>query len=183
MLSCAQAEGEGEVSWYALYTRARHEKRVDALLRERGIDSYLPLVPRVRQWHDRKKVVEFPLFPSYVFVGSQRQALSRVLSTPSIVSVVRFNGRPVPVPDEEIENVRRFTEALARAGLDGPEPAPFVAVGPRVRVGSGPCEGGAGVVVERRGGDRALLQVGIRTIRQGIKVELEARSLELLGDA
>ena len=169
--------------WYACYTRGRHEKRVDALLGERGIDSYLALVPRERQWHDRKKVVEFPLFPSYVFVRSQRQALSVVLSTPGIVSVVRFNGRPVPVPDEEIENVRRFTEALARAGLDGPEPAPFVEEGQRVRVLSGSFEGVEGVVVERRGGDRVLLQVGVRTIRQGIKVELEARSLEVLRDA
>ncbi len=167
-------------AWYACYTRARHEKRVDAQLRERGFEAYLPLVPRLRQWHDRKKVVEFPLFPGYVFVRTSRHGMTRILSTPGVATVVRFNGRPVPIPEEEITNVRRFTEVLAGSNGEWPEPSPLVEEGQEVRVVSGPFEGVDGVVLERRSGDRTLIQVGLRVIRQGVKVEVAADSLRPL---
>ena len=168
-------------SWYACYTRARHEKRVDGRLCERGFDSYLPLVPRQRQWHDRKKVVHFPLFPSYVFVRTPLRDVTGVLGTPGVSTVVRFNGRPVSIPDEEIANVRRLTLALARANQVGVEAGPTVDEGERIRVGSGPFEGIEGIVLELRGRDRAVIQVGLRTIRLGIKVEVEAAALRRLG--
>lgn len=174
-------EGADAPRWFACYTRARHEKKVDALLRERGHESYLPLVPRERQWHDRKKVVEFPLFPSYVFVRIRRDGLSAVLSTPGVSTVVRFGGRPVPIPEEEIENVRRFTAAL-REGEEGAEveSAPLVTEGQRVRVASGSFEGVRGIVIQRRGRDRVLIQVGVEAIRQGLKVEVPAEVLDPL---
>ena len=173
------AQAEGEVSWYALYTRARHEKRVDALLRERGFEAYLPLVPRLRQWHDRKKVVEFPMFPSYVFVRSVRSDLTDRLATPGVASVVRFDGHPIPIPSEEMANVRRFVKALAESGTDA-QLAPLVSTGQAVRVISGPFSEVEGIVVERRGQNRALIQVGIEAIRQGLKVELGIESLKVL---
>ncbi len=176
------AHTEGEVSWYALYTRARHEKRVDALLRERGFEAYLPLVPRLRQWHDRKKVVEFPMFPSYVFLRSARSDLTGGLATPGVASVVRFDGRPVPIPSEEMANVRRFVKALAESGTDAQLATPFVSTGQAVRVISGPFSEVEGIVVERRGQNRALIQVGIEAIRQGLKVELGVESLEVLNE-
>lgn len=170
--------------WYACYTRGRHEKRVAALLEERGFEVFLPLVPRERQWHDRTKVVEFPLFPSYVFGRFSLDALAEVLRVPGATTIVRFNGEPAAIPDEEIANVRRFATALAETGVV-PEPAPMVELeaGEAVRVVSGPFRNVEGVVLERRSGGRALIQVGLRVIRQGLKVEVDVRCLEILRSA
>ena len=151
------SDEEGERAWYACYTRARHEKRVNARLEERGFDTFLPLVPRVRQWHDREKVVQWPLFPSYVFARFDLGSLADVLRTPGVSTVVRFNGRPVPVPQEEIDSVRRFVDALQDRESEGWEPEPLV---------------------ERRGRQRALIQIGVEAIGQGVKVEVDANSLE-----
>ena len=164
-----------ELSWYALYTRARHEKRVDSWLRERGLESYLPLVPRLREWHDRKKIVEFPMFPSYVFAHLSRESLTVALRSPGVATVVRSDGRPVPVPSEEIENVRRFARALAESGEDAVL-KPLVTAGQEVRVVSGPFEGVRGTVLEQRA-RRAIIQVGVGVIHQGLRIELGVDSL------
>lgn len=168
--------------WYAGYTKSRHEKRVDTLLRERKVEAYLPVVPRERQWHDRTKVVEFPLFPGYLFIRSERPELPRILSTPGLVSIVGINGRPAPISEDEIENVRRFANALAASGGEGVDPAPLIDEGMPVRVVSGPFRGIRGIVVEHRGKARALIQIGVRAIRQGVKVEVDAGNLETIDD-
>lgn len=164
-------------SWYALYTRARHEKRVDAWLRERGFEAYLPVVPRLRQWHDRKKIVEFPMFPSYVFARLTTESLPAALSTPGVATVVRSDGRPVPIPSEEIENVRRFARALSEVGGEA-RLKPLVRAGQKVRVVSGPFEGVEGTVLEQRA-RRATIQVGIEAIQQSLRIELAVESLEV----
>lgn len=163
--------------WYALYTRGRHEKRVDALLEEREFEAYLPLVPRVRQWHDRRKTVHFPLFPSYLFVRASLPDLSEVLRVPGVVDVVRFGARPIPIPDREIANVRRLVRALEESGGESATAEPLIEEGEPVEVVSGPFEGVRGILLERRGSDRALLQVGLEAIRQGVRLEVRAGSL------
>ncbi len=161
--------------WYAFYTQARHEKKVDRLLQERGIESYLPLVSRVRQWKDRKKVVPFVIFPSYVFARFPLSEASRVLSVPGVVNLVRNGGQPIEVPGYELENVRQFIAALAATDLE-PELASFPEVGDPVRIVSGPFRGIEGIVVERRGRQRVL--VGLRAIGQAVQVDVDARALE-----
>lgn len=174
------AHPEGD-RWFALYTRSRHEKRVDTALAERGFDVYLPLVPRERQWHDRKKVVLFPLFPSYVFVRVSADAVSRTLRTPGVSAVVSFGDRPVAIPEAEIASVRRLCRTLSGSeGRETATPVSSPASGERVRVESGPFEGIEGIVLERRGDDRALIQIGVRAIRQAVKVEVEATALRPL---
>ena len=169
--------------WFAFHTRARHEKRVTARLKERGFESYLPLVPRTRQWHDRKKVIDWPLFPSYVFARSSEETLVRVLDTPGVAGVVRMAGKPAAIADEEIANVRLFAAAIVQTG-EAPEPEPLVEEGQLVRVVAGPLDGIEGLVVERRGRGRALVQVGLKAIGQGLKVELAGGMLQVLaGDA
>jgi transcription antitermination factor NusG len=167
--------------WYACYTRSRHEKAVDERLRGLGLEVFLPTVARVRQWHDREKIVEWPLFPSYVFARFGMDALSRVLGTPGIATVVRFNGQPIPIPDHEIDNVRRLAAGLERAETE-PEPTPMVEMGRAVRIVSGPLEGVRGIVSEYRGAGRVLVTVGLRSIGQGMKVEVDAGLVELLED-
>ncbi len=172
---------DAEPHWYACYTRSRHEKRVDSILAQRGIEAFLPLIPRERQWHDRKKVVLWPLFPSYVFARCEREGLSGVLSTPGVAEIVRFNGTPARIADTEIANIRRFANRIRDTGLE-PQLTPMVGAGQRVRVVSGPLAGVEGRVLECRGRGRALI-VGLEAIRQGLKLEVDTRLLRIIEDS
>lgn len=168
-------ETDADRRWYACYTRARHEKRVDRLLGERGIESYLPVVPRLRQWKDRKKVVNWPMFPSYVFSRFARDELIQVLRVPGIATVVRSNGLLVPIGIEELDNVRRFALALAMQDVQ-PELRPYIAEGQWVRVVDGPFQGVSGIVIECRNKRRVL--VGLKAIGQGLEIDIDTRLLK-----
>jgi transcription antitermination factor NusG len=165
--------------WYACYTRARAEKQVARTLVQRGIDSYVPLIPRERLWKDRRKLVEFPLFPSYVFGRFTLRDVHAVLTTPGVATIVRQHGVPAPIAEAELENVRRFAWALGRAGLE-PEARPLVTEGERVRVIEGPFIGVEGMVVESRGRKRVI--VGIGAIGQGLEIDIDTRLLMRLAD-
>ena len=171
------AELYSEPHWYACYTRARHEKQVEAQLRQRGMESYLPLVQQMRQWSDRKKAVQFPLFPSYVFGRFRLADLHAVLTTPGVSTIVRANGYPTPIPPGDLDNVKHFVAALADSGLE-PDPRPFLAEGQWVRVMEGPFEGVEGIVVEARGRKRVL--VGLAAIGQGLEIDIDTRLLKAI---
>ncbi len=169
-----------EARWYACYTRSRHEKRVAAALEEAGQHVFLPMYPRLSQWHDRTRTVLWALFPGYVFVRCEPQDLTDiVLRVPGAVLIVSLAGRPVPIPDIEIASVERFAAVLTETG-EIPQPEPLVEEGWRVRVSEGPLAGVEGVVLEKRGRTRALVQLGVRAIGQGLKFELNTRVLDTL---
>lgn len=170
--------GETEATrWFACYTRARHEKRVHEQLARRGFETYLPLLAEERQWSDRRKLVEVPLFPGYVFTRFAREAIHHVLTVPGVATVIRHNGVPSPISEVEVENIRRFVAALAETG-QRPEPRPLDR-GQPVRVMRGPFAGVTGVVVERRGRRRFL--VGLSTIGQGMEIDIDGRNLQPIG--
>lgn len=173
--SASKARSNGR--WYACYTRARHEKRVAAALQERGIECFLPVVPRESQWKDRRRTVEWPMFPSYVFGRFQLTLVDRILSVPGVVTLVRAAGRPIAIPDEEIANVRRFSEALTLEDAEV-EHIPYFAEGDAVEVLSGPFQGVRGVVIEDRGRQRVL--IGLKEIGQGTVVDVKAATLRPL---
>lgn len=166
-----------EPRWYACYTRPRSEKRVSELLPQRGIECYLPTVPMLRQWKDRKKRVDWPLFPSYVFGRFALRDTHAVLTTPGIATLVRLNGAPIAIPDEEMENVRQFAMALAAADTK-PELRPYVNEGQWVQVVEGPFRGVRGVVVQRK--SRRRVMIGISAIRQGFEVDIDTKLLKLI---
>ena len=166
-----------ESRWYACYTRARAEKQVAKFLEQRGIESYLPLILRERQWKDRRKVVPFPLFPSYVFGRFALPDVHAVLSTPGVSTIVRAQGQPAPIAEEELGNVRRFAQAIASTGIE-PEARPLLQGGQRVRISEGPFEGVEGLVIESRGRKRVL--VGITAIGQGLEIDIDTRLLKPL---
>src|SRR5690348_14772274 len=93
--------------WYALYTNSRHEKKVADILSTREISSFVPLYKTVRRWADRRKEVELPLFPGYVFVQIALRSRLQVLTVPGVVHFVTFDGKPTPVNDLEIETLRQ----------------------------------------------------------------------------
>lgn len=166
-----------EPRWYACYTRARHEKQVFDLLSKRGVESYLPLIPQLRQWKDRKKMVEWPVFPSYVFSRFTLRDVHQILTTPGVSTIVRSNGYPTPIADRELENVRLFTEALKESGTL-PELRPLITKGQWVRVQEGPFQGVEGIVLEQRGRKRVL--VGLRATGHGLEIDVDTRVLRLI---
>jgi transcriptional antiterminator RfaH len=161
--------------WYACYTRARHEKKVEQLLGQRGIDSYLPTVTRVQQWKDRRRPVSFVMFPSYVFARCAPNDLSRITALPGVAGIVRQNGQPAPIAADELENVRRFAD-VAGTLEDAPQVKPLPAEGSPVHITEGPFRGIDAVVVAHRG--RARVLVCLNAIGQGLEVDVDASVLQ-----
>jgi transcription antitermination factor NusG len=162
--------------WYACYTRSRAEKRVEGQLRERGVESYLPTVVRERQWKDRKKKVEWPLFPGYVFGRFTLRDVHTVLTTPGVSTIVRTNGVPSPVAEEELDNIRKLARVVAELGELPPPVRPLLDKGEPVVVTAGPFKGIFGVVNELRGRHRVL--VGLTSIGQGLEIEVNEEWVE-----
>jgi transcription antitermination factor NusG len=154
--------------WYAIHTRARHEKTVANQLAEKNIVTFLPTVRETHSWSDRKKVVETPLFSCYVFVQSLewKGAHMKVLSTPGVLRWVGNHGEPAVIPEDEINTVRN----LIQSGV-GAAAHPFLKVGQRVRVSSGSLAGVEGVLIKSDTGKR--LVVSIDTIQRSMSVVLD----------
>jgi transcription antitermination factor NusG len=152
--------------WYAAQTCANHEKRVLEQLEQRTVEVYLPRYTSVRRWKDRRVRLELPLFPGYVFVHLALQNRLRVLQTPSIVRLVGFGGQPAPLPDQEIDGLR---QGLAREMRF--EPYPYLKVGQRVRVTTGPLHGLEGILVRKKNVSR--LVVSLDLIMRSVAVEID----------
>ncbi len=94
--------------WFAVYTKPRWEKKVDNILLRKGIESWCPLQKVERQWSDRKKIIEDPVFKSYVFVHIRNEERLQVLQTEGILNFVYFLGKPAVIKDEEVENIKLY---------------------------------------------------------------------------
>ncbi len=93
-------------SWNVIYTKSRAEKKVNKLLTEKGIITFLPLVKEVRQWSDRKKKVEIPLISSYVFVKANNKNYLKIIETPGVIKFIKYENRNAIVSNQEINNLR-----------------------------------------------------------------------------
>src|SRR5262249_31405574 len=122
--------------WLVLRTRSRHEKKVRDELNRGQIETFLPLYERWSRWKDRRKGVEFPLFPGYCFVRPTAAERLRVLNTPGASGFVGFNGHAEPLADSEIDALRRLVATEARYN-----PHPFLTAGTLVEVVRGPLAG------------------------------------------
>lgn len=165
----APAELYERPHWYACLTRARAEKTVARMMTLTGLETYLPLVESDRKWADRTKRVAFPLFPSYVFVRITLTELHSVLSTPGVATVLRPNGYPTPVRDDEIESVRCMLKGTSETGAEV-APEEYLLPGAEVIVESGPFRGMRGKLVERRG--RTRIAVRITALKLAASVEV-----------
>ena len=94
--------------WLVLYSKPRWEKKVDAALIRKGIESWCPLNKVQKHWRDRKKIIEEPLFKSYVFVKISETERSEVLITPGVLNFVYYVGKPAIIRDDEIKNIKEF---------------------------------------------------------------------------
>jgi transcription antitermination factor NusG len=153
--------------WYAACTRSNHEKCAATQLEQRSIEHFLPLYESVRKWKDRRKRLEFPLFPGYLFVRIPLAERLRVLLTPGVVRLVGFDNRPAALPDEEIEALR----TVLAHGVHS-EPHPYLSVGRRVRITRGALAGMEGMLVRKKG--RVRLVLSINLIRQSAMIEVDS---------
>lgn len=97
-----------EPHWYAVYTKARAEKKTADLLKKSGVEVYLPMQKTLRQWSDRKKWVEAPLIRSYLFVKTNLSNYFDILNTQGVVRIITFEGKPAPIPDHQIIALQRL---------------------------------------------------------------------------
>ena len=157
--------------WYALYTRARHEKFVDGELHKKGIETFLPLRKITRRWSDRFKKIEEPIFSSYLFVRIPLKNRVEILQTKGSIRLVGFNSTPTPVSERDLETVRRFIQEEISV-----DPYPYLSEGDRVYVRSGPLKGVEGFIVRK---DRhTRLVVSLDLLFQSISVAIDEALVE-----
>lgn len=159
-----------EPRWYAAYTSANHEKRVRDQLEHRSIESFLPVYETLRRWKDRRMRLQLPLFPGYVFVHIPLRNRLQVLQVPGVARLVGFNGMPCPLPQEDIDLIHN---CLNRGCLV--EPHPYLQVGRRTRVMSGPLQGLEGIILRRKNRTRFVLSFEL--IMRSVAVEIDGVEL------
>jgi transcription antitermination factor NusG len=95
-------------NWHVIYTMSKWEKKVDSLLTKNGFESWCPVQKRERQWSDRKKIIEEPLFRSYVFIKAGKGDYTKILATTGVVNFLYFLKKPAIIRDNEIELIRKY---------------------------------------------------------------------------
>ena len=164
-----------KISWYALHTRARHERVVESRLREQGMEIFLPIVREVHRWSDRKKKVEVPLFGCYVFVRCALNEKDRTMvhRVDSVLGFVGVRGVGLPIPDEQIESIRTVLEQATPWRSH-----PFLKAGQRVRVRGGALDGVEGVFLSENG-DHSLV-ISVDVIQRSMAVRIDGYDVEPL---
>jgi len=158
--------------WFALFTASNNEKKVAQHLRMKEIETFLPLYTITRRWKNRTTAqIESPLFTGYVFARIARTEAAKVLAIPMVYSIVGNKRGAVPLPDEEIEALRR-----GLASVDA-RPHPYVQVGQRARIRSGPLEGLEGIV--ERVDDHLRVVLTIDLIMKSIAVRVNAEEIDV----
>lgn len=162
-----------EPHWYALHTRSRHEKVARDQLTAKGITNLLPLWRKRSVWKDRVKMIDEPLFRGYMFGYFALENKLAVLQSIGVVRIVSFNGKPIPVPEEQIQAVKTMVEK--RLAYD---PHPFLKEGMRVRVKHGVLAGAEGILLAKKHHYRLVISVDL--IQQSVAVDIDSASVEPL---
>jgi transcription antitermination factor NusG len=159
-------QNEAPRLWFAIRVRSNYERVAAAHLRERGFDEFSPSYQTQRRWSDRTKTIEQSLFPGYVFSRFNPQDRLPVLTVPGVVGLVGLGKTPSPIPDQEIETIRRMVQSglLVR-------PWPFLEVGQRVLIERGPLAGVEGILQHVKG--RFRLVVAISLLHRAVSAEVD----------
>jgi transcription antitermination factor NusG len=153
--------------WYAIWTRSRHEQVVRKELERKGFEVFLPTVTRWSRWKDRKKRIDWPLFPGYCFARFEAAERIDVLKCTGAVGIVSFDGVPAPVAESELAAIRQLVESELQY-----DPCPLIHEGDAVKVVHGPLRGVEGRLVRK--GPHARLILSVNLIGQGVSVEVDA---------
>ena len=163
-----------QTNWYALYVKSRHEFFVSSELRRKGVETFLPSVTKLNQWNDRKKQVEMPLFPGYLFVSiaSEPQEFHNVVKTRGAVMVISLApGHPTPVAPEEIDSLKILIGSGERIDI-----YPRLQEGAPVRVTRGVFKGARGILKKKH--DQHLFLVSMELLGRSVAVKIYASDVE-----
>jgi transcription antitermination factor NusG len=159
--------------WFAVRTRARAEKSVQEQLDRKGIEVFLPTTRRWSRWKDRKKEVDWPLFPGYCFARFDPLGSLAVLKCVGVASIVAFGNEFAPISDGEIASLRILVKSALKY-----DPAPYLKEGEMVRVTHGPLTGVVGRLVRK--GLKARLVLSVDLIGQAVSAEVDAADVQAL---
>lgn len=153
--------------WFALQVRVRHESCVAEYLRGQGYEWFLPLYKSRKRWSDRIKEIQAPLFPGYLFCRFNQHDRLPILKTPGVIQIVGFNRVPAAVEESEISAL----QTLMAAGVPN-RPCPFLEIGDKVRIESGPLRGLEGILLDLKGHHRLVLSVTL--LQRSVAVEIDS---------
>jgi len=160
-------------AWFAVHTRTRFERTVVSELREKGIETFLPLLPARHKWSDRQRIVHEPLFPAYVFVRitpAQDKRIA-VLRTMGVTNFVGVRGVGTPIPDAEIQAVHTVLEQCVPFQF-----YPFLNIGKRVRIRGGCLDGIEGILTAISGNESMV--VSVQLIQKSIAMRITGYQVE-----
>jgi transcription termination/antitermination protein NusG len=160
-----------EFEWYAIWTRSRHEKLVREQLSQKQVDVFLPTITKWSRWKDRRKKIDWPLFPGYLFARFDVAEPLTVLKCEGVVTIVGSEGLPSPIPEVEINSIR----TLVNSELSY-DPCPLIKEGMMVEVRHGPLKGVVGRLVRK--GAHARLVLSVDLIGQAVSVEVDAADVK-----
>ena len=158
--------------WFAIYVKSRSEKKVLKLLEDIGVESFLPLITRVKQWSDRKKKVEEPLFRSYLFVNIPLSDYYTVLNVNGVVKFITFEKKPVPVPDNQIIAIKEYLNDTELHSIDYED----FKEGELVRIKSGQMKDLVGRFIKINGKHRVIID--IEAVGQSIPINIARSNVE-----
>ena len=159
--------GVVDTPWFAIWTRSRAEKSVLDQLVRKDIEAFLPTMLRVSRWKDRRKEVDWPLFPGYCFARFDPHNTLPILTCAGVAKIVSFNGVPAPIPHSEIEVVQRLVNSSFKF-----DPCPLINEGDMVEVIHGPLTGAVGRLIKK--GPHTKLILSITMINRAISVAFDA---------
>jgi len=168
----AQDSSHNGAPWFAIWTRSRHEQVVREQLERKQIEAFLPMVTRWSRWKDRKKKIDWPLFPGYCFARFDPDDTLPVLKCSGVVNIISFEGRPAPIPEIEVVSIKTLVGSELQY-----DPCPLVREGQLVEVAHGPLKGVIGRLV-RKDAQRARLVLSVDLIGQAVSVEVDASDVK-----
>jgi transcription termination/antitermination protein NusG len=175
LIDCKFHNGGPASEWYAVRTRSRHEKVAASMLESLGVPHFLPLKSEIRQWSDRKQMVTVPLFCGYLFVRLNivKDSRLQVLRIPGVLGFVANQWGPLPVPDQQIEDIRLVLERRVECAV-----LPLLDEGDRVRVVRGALAGVEGRLMRSNFSSR--LAISMELIHKSVVVSVAREDVELL---
>jgi len=160
--------------WYAVYTRPKHEKKINTLFLEKGIESFLPIQKELRQWKDRKKWIEKVMFNSYIFVKIYEHEFFEVLKHQGVVKFISINKKPCQIPDQQIELIKNLINNKYEIITETYN----FNIGDNVEIINGVLNGVKGKLLDYKGKKKFVLTVEI--LKSCLLIEIDGLNLKLI---
>lgn len=160
------------VQWYAVWTRSRHEQLVREQIERKKFEAFLPTITRWSRWKDRKKKIDWPLFPGYCFARFDLNDTLSILKCTGVVNIVSFDSKPAAIPPYELDSIRLLVGSELQF-----DPCPMIHEGMLVEVVHGPLKGVVGRLM-RKDSPKARLILSVDLIGQAVSVEVDAADVK-----